>query len=452
MTRTRLFGIILALMLASIAPAVSAAPLSSGFTGDYEPQHWTATGPGTTSITPSSGATTSATFSYDLPGTAGFSPNAWTFAVTAVDDGMATFDWNYSGFHSFFQVRVGLKVFADGPSGQVVQTLLNLGPVNCCDPPSAGFNFSGTASIEVHSGYAFGIITSGSHFDGTHVLQGAVQLTNFEVVDATPPTITPTVSGTPGNNGWYTSDVDVTWTVSDAESAATIDEGCADQTISSDTALTGLELSCSARSDGGADSQTVTIFRDATGPLIEVTGVSDGASYPLDAVPTAGCNTTDATSGVATQAALTLTGGPVGAITVSCAGALDNAGNAGAASATYQVIYSWSGFFSPVDNLPTVNAVKAGSSVPVKFALGGDQGLGVVASITSVKIACDTASPLDAIEMTVTAGSSGLQYDPATGQYTYVWKTDKGWGGTCRQLSMTLADGTTHQAAFKFAK
>ena len=37
--------------------------------------------------------------------------------------------------------------------------------------------------------------------------------------DITPPTITPTVAGTLGTNGWYVSNTSVTWAVSDAESA-----------------------------------------------------------------------------------------------------------------------------------------------------------------------------------------------------------------------------------------
>jgi hypothetical protein len=36
--------------------------------------------------------------------------------------------------------------------------------------------------------------------------------------------------------------------------------------------------------------------------------------------------------------------------------------------------YNFSGFFQPVDNLPTLNIAKAGSAIPVKFSLGGDQG------------------------------------------------------------------------------
>ena len=98
--------------------------------------------------------------------------------------------------------------------------------------------------------------------------------------------------------------------------------------------------------------------------------------------------------------------------------------------------FAFSGFFAPVDNPPVFNAVKAGQGVPVTFGLGGDQGLGIFEPgyPVSQPIACDTAAPENAIEETVTAGSSSLTYDPSTEQYTYVWKTAKTWASTCRQF------------------
>ena len=33
-----------------------------------------------------------------------------------------------------------------------------------------------------------------------------------------------------------------------------------------------------------------------------------------------------------------------------------------------------------------------------------------------------------------------------------MWKTDKAWAGTCRELTITLNDGTTHTAQFKFTR
>ena len=130
----------------------------------------------------------------------------------------------------------------------------------------------------------------------------------------------------------------------------------------------------------------------------------------------------------------------------------DKFGGTGSNTSTHTVIFNWTGFFQPVDNLPTLNVVKAGSAIPVKFGLGGNKGLNIFAAgyPKSQMVACDSTEPLDDIEQTVTAGSSSLTYDPLTGQYNYVWKTDKTWVGTCRQLVVKLIDGTVHYANFKF--
>jgi hypothetical protein len=86
----------------------------------------------------------------------------------------------------------------------------------------------------------------------------------------------------------------------------------------------------------------LTVMIDTTPPVVNVTGVTNGATYPLGAVPTAGCSTSDAISGVATPATLTLTGGVppgVGSFTATCSGAVDNAGipQAAPVTATYTV-------------------------------------------------------------------------------------------------------------------
>ncbi|MGW5669779.1 PxKF domain-containing protein [Micromonospora sp. NPDC003776] len=114
--------------------------------------------------------------------------------------------------------------------------------------------------------------------------------------------------------------------------------------------------------------------------------------------------------------------------------------------------YTFTGFFSPVNNPPTVNSAKAGSAIPVKFSLGGDQGLDIFAagSPASQQVTCDSGAPVDEIEQTVSPGNATLTYDPATDQYTYVWKTAKSWAGTCRQLTVTFNDGTQHSANFTF--
>jgi hypothetical protein len=116
--------------------------------------------------------------------------------------------------------------------------------------------------------------------------------------------------------------------------------------------------------------------------------------------------------------------------------------------------YTFTGFFRPIDSLPIVNVANSGQAIPVKFSLGGDQGLNIFAPgyPTSGVIACGTNDLYDFVDETVTAGGSSLQYDPATNQYTYVWKTEKNWAKTCRQLAVKLKDGTIHRANFNFTK
>ncbi len=144
-------------------------------------------------------------------------------------------------------------------------------------------------------------------------------------------------------------------------------------------------------------------------------------------------------------------GFPLGTTVVTWT-ASDDSGNHGTCQQSASVSYAFTGFFPPVDNLPVYNQVQAGSGIPVKFSLGGNQGLAIFAAgyPTSQGIGCSAGATVDAIEETVTAGSSGLSYDPSTDQYTYVWKTNKAWAGTCRQLIVRLKDGTDHKANFKF--
>jgi predicted extracellular nuclease len=131
----------------------------------------------------------------------------------------------------------------------------------------------------------------------------------------------------------------------------------------------------------------------------------------------------------------------------------DAFGNFAVDETTVSVLYNFTGFFQPVDNLPTVNTVKAGQGVPVKFSLNGDHGLDIFAAgYPKIEFTSCTSNTTDAIETTVTAGSSSLSYDAATDQYTYTWKTDKAWANKCGTLQITFNDGTTQSALFKFTK
>ncbi|KUG53851.1 hypothetical protein AVL61_15060 [Kocuria rosea subsp. polaris] len=114
--------------------------------------------------------------------------------------------------------------------------------------------------------------------------------------------------------------------------------------------------------------------------------------------------------------------------------------------------YEFTGFENPVKPLPTVNAMKAGRAVPLRFGLGGDQGMDILVegSPASRQVDCDSGTEVSDVEETVAAGSSTLQYDPATDRYTYVWKTSAAWAGQCRNMQMTFDDGSSATVRFKF--
>ncbi|GAA4853845.1 hypothetical protein GCM10023332_01130 [Luteimonas vadosa] len=145
---------------------------------------------------------------------------------------------------------------------------------------------------------------------------------------------------------------------------------------------------------------------------------------------------------------------PVGRTRVSCS-ASDSRGNTATMGFDVVVSYAWTGFHRPVDNFPVINAVKAGSAIPVKFSLGGNQGLDifVAGSPASGAVACMGGYTEEiTLSETVNAGGSSLSYDATAGQYVYVWKTDKGWANSCRILQINLRDGTMQKAVFQFKK
>jgi hypothetical protein len=100
-----------------------------------------------------------------------------------------------------------------------------------------------------------------------------------------------------------------------------------------------------------------------------------------------------------------------------------------------------------------LNSAKAGTAIPVRFSLGGNQPAPVLATgspeITAVTCPKWTN---DAIEETVSASTSSLQYESSTGRYVYTWKTETSWTNRCRRFRLVLKDGTSREAIFRFIK
>jgi YVTN family beta-propeller protein len=120
----------------------------------------------------------------------------------------------------------------------------------------------------------------------------------------------------------------------------------------------------------------------------------------------------------------------------------------------YTSYYDFIGFEAPVYPEPEVNQANAGQAIPIQFSLNGDQGTDIFNSGYPAvqQVSCSTGDPVNSSTLTDadTSGNSGLQYDASTETYTYVWKTDKAWAGTCQQFILGLNDGSTHTATFQF--
>jgi hypothetical protein len=86
----------------------------------------------------------------------------------------------------------------------------------------------------------------------------------------------------------------------------------------------------------------------------------------------------------------------------------------------------------------------------MKFSVG-DYGLNIIlAGSPPPSRGCQANIPVRAVEPTSAAGVGSC--GAATQMYNYAWKTEHSWAGTSRTFEMTLNDGSSHQAMFKFVR
>lgn len=214
------------------------------------------------------------------------------------------------------------------------------GTIIVCGPFDLGVGESWTLDIALHAVSSGTFELAGLAFaqESDPVTGNNVRTFAVTVVpaDTTPPEITPAITGTLGAGGWYTSDVHVTWAVTDSESEVGGATGCAASDVTHDTA--GVTFTCEAASAGGHSSRSVTVKRDATAPLVSYTG--NVGTYAITDTVTIRCAATDGLSGVASATCADVTGPAytfgVGSHTYS-ATATDRAGNSASATVTFTV-------------------------------------------------------------------------------------------------------------------
>jgi HYR domain len=313
---------------------------------------------------------------------------------------------------------------------------------------SSGLNSYGLGPVQVTCSY-----TDGGGLTETASATYSIVDTTNPVLDL-PANITREATSSAGAEVDFSADVSAT-----DELYGSVDVTC--NPPSGTFALGTTTVNCSATDGSGNTAEgsfTVTV-RDTTGPALdlpqditrEVTGPSGAtgnftatANDLVDGSRPISC---DPASGSTFSA---------GTTTVNCSSS-DSRGNTSNGSFTVTVNYAWTGFFQPVDNAGVFNKVKIGSTVPVKFSLGGNQGLSIFFSSAypqvSKPITCGVNPAVDTLEEYAPTGTnSGLKYDATANQYIYNWKTDGYKAGECRSLIVKLADGSVKTANFTFFK
>lgn len=245
-----------------------------------------------------------------------------------------------------FGVDSGLPTFAAFPANITVNATSATGAVVTFTLPTASDTLSGIAPSGVSCATATGL-TAGSTFPiGTNAVvcsvsdrAGNIRNRNLTITvnaaDSTPPVITPTITGTLGQNGWYTGPVSVSWSATDAESAIT-SSACATGNALLNAA--NQNFSCTATSTGGSATVTRTVSVDSTAPTLAGVPVT----FTVAATSSTGATATyglpaasDALSGVSVAGVSCAPASgstfAIGNTTVNCS-ARDNAGNHATAS------------------------------------------------------------------------------------------------------------------------
>jgi hypothetical protein len=294
----------------------------------------------------------------------------------------------------------------------------------------------------------------------------ASKTVKYTVVDATPPSITVT---TPADGAVYGVGEQVTadYSCADEPNGSGLDTclGSVAAGAAVETGSVGEKSFTVNASDkaGNTSSKTVNYtVADRTAPTIALTSPTEGAMYTLGETVLADYSCADEPNGsglatcdgsVANGTALDTSA--VGAKTFEVS-ATDNAGNRASKSVAYSVVYDFDGFMWPLQNLPKVNRWKAGRPAPVRFSLGSYRGpVPVAAGYPSVApVACGTDAQAAGAEKA--AGSwkkiSAAQAKRGRAAYRFLWKTEKKWAGSCRQLLLKLNDGTLHSVEFQFVR
>ena len=271
-------------------------------------------------------------------------------------------------------------------------------------------------------------------------------------IDESAPNVSAGTAATPVSVSgveWYKDSVTFQWTATDPDLAdGSAGSGAGAPTPGSTTFnTTGTSQSATATSTDLA-SNTGTghlagVNVDASLPTV---GLACPTTVLLGGSASATWSASDTGSGLATAASgsLPLETDTVGTKTATAPTASDNVGHTSVpVSCEYRVVYGFAGLFAPIDRPNTMNASKAGQSIPLKWRLtdaNGDPVLDLhTATVTVTGLSCALGSSIDLVEE-VAPGGSGLT-NLGDGYYQINWKTPSSYAGSCKRLSLNLGEG-----------
>lgn len=162
----------------------------------------------------------------------------------------------------FVGVHRGSLFFSAASRGEGAELWKTYGPAASLTqlPLAPGPAAGGTLSRQGARSHLVGSTVLFAGYDGA----GQTELWAYDL-DTTPPVLTPVYAGTPGDNGWWRSNLDVSFDIVDRESRALV-ISCPAQSFTQDTR--GVFASCSAQSEGGIAATTVEIRIDRVPPTM----------------------------------------------------------------------------------------------------------------------------------------------------------------------------------------
>ena len=347
--------------------------------------------------------------------------------------------------------------------------------IDIYSPTDGGFYFPGTSAIAFYQCTSavtyiascdgdvpflgqLDLSTAGTHTFTVRATDGegrtASKSVTYEVLDIAPPQID---VRTPSDGATYDLGADLTIDYSCSDPGGSGVAWCSGDLPDGaplDTRQTGRHtFNVVAVDNAGHLSQTTVTYTivDTRPPRIEIGSPLAGASYSLGSGVSAsyycwspgGLHIVSCSGTVPSGKLIDTTSVGPHTFTVT---ASDENGKTATASATYQVIYVFKGFDSPVDANGTISDARAGDAISLKFSLSGDQGLNVISKQTWQPASCADWTPSGA----AVSADGKLSYSSPSDRYRDLVSTSSSWKGSCRTLRLDFADSTSREIHVRF--